>query len=174
MLRHTRNCGLPKTFTEPNRDREGAETQEITAVGGGRFLTGAVRKSCSGTLPSYQGGKDGGRSPHKNRLCSKPAVRFLLRNLPETTTLELERTLLPCIAHPLRQGREKGYYRQRISRNAVAGRLGGSTHAAGRPAGRAKFSDQDLQGPLFLGSATYVDVQPPLGNVRHSRVVVVL
>ena len=41
-LRHTRNCELPKTFTEPNRDREGAKTQEITAVGGGCFLTGAV------------------------------------------------------------------------------------------------------------------------------------
>jgi len=45
VLCHTRSCGLPKTFVEPNRDREGAEMQGVAAVGGGRFLTGAVRIS---------------------------------------------------------------------------------------------------------------------------------
>jgi len=51
---HTRNCGLCRAFTEPNGDREGAATQEITAAEGGRFLTGAVRVTlrnmCDATL----------------------------------------------------------------------------------------------------------------------------
>ena len=54
MLCHTWNCGLRKTLTEPNRDRQGAATQEVTGAEGGRFLTGAVqmarRNTCDVTL----------------------------------------------------------------------------------------------------------------------------
>ena len=42
VLCHTRNCGLRKTLTEPNCDREGAATQVMTGMEGSRFLTGAV------------------------------------------------------------------------------------------------------------------------------------
>jgi|GEM_PF-4770684 len=54
VLCHARSGGLPKTFGEPNHDREGAEMRGVEAVGGGRFLMGAVRitrrNTCDVTL----------------------------------------------------------------------------------------------------------------------------
>ena len=48
-----------QALTEPNRNREGAATQEMTAAEGGRFLTGAVRmirgNTCDGTLDLCRG-----------------------------------------------------------------------------------------------------------------------
>ena len=70
VLRHTRNCGLQKTLMEPNRDREGAETQGMTVAGGGRFLTGAVRitRKFSKGVPFFTKGEGWGMDGCSRRL----------------------------------------------------------------------------------------------------------
>lgn len=64
MLRYTPTCGSCKALTQPNRDRQGATTQEVTAAEGSRFLTGMVRIShrntCDTTLVLCYAGIDGG------------------------------------------------------------------------------------------------------------------